>query len=177
MLCVPPPWPPLTRAAQPNWSLGAEFVAAFVLGRAINWNYRRHALRLGIQVDKSRQMDLAGFPIERARLEVGLLADEGIWRWNTFNYLLVAVSLLSANSILKKATLEHWFLLLFALLLALDLLMTEDLVNGLQQLLGANYLRAKRIGFTFFIGVQRVKLIFIFFDPIVPGTVFSGRWF
>jgi hypothetical protein len=67
----------------------------------------------------------------------GLLGDEGIWRWNTFNYLLVAIALLSANSVFKKATLQHWILLEFALLLALDLLMTEDLENGLQQLLGA----------------------------------------
>ncbi|KAL1897140.1 hypothetical protein Sste5346_004345 [Sporothrix stenoceras] len=47
-------------------------LTAFVMGPAMNWNYRRHARRLGLPVDKSRQTDLADFPIERARLEVGI---------------------------------------------------------------------------------------------------------
>lgn len=47
-------------------------LTAFVMGPAMNWNYRRHARRLGLPVDKSRQADLADFPIERARLEVGI---------------------------------------------------------------------------------------------------------
>ena len=47
-------------------------VAVAVVGKAINWNYRRHAKKLGLTVDKSRQIDLANFPIEQARLEFAL---------------------------------------------------------------------------------------------------------
>ncbi|MDI1489411.1 MAG: hypothetical protein OHK93_008689 [Ramalina farinacea] len=47
-------------------------VAVGVAGKAINWNYRRHAKNLGLTVDKSRQIDLTDFPIERARLEVAV---------------------------------------------------------------------------------------------------------
>ncbi|ERT01196.1 hypothetical protein HMPREF1624_02438 [Sporothrix schenckii ATCC 58251] len=47
-------------------------LTAFVMGPLMNYNYRRHARRLGLPVDKSRQADLADFPIERARLEVGI---------------------------------------------------------------------------------------------------------
>ncbi|KAJ4417555.1 hypothetical protein N0V82_006114 [Gnomoniopsis sp. IMI 355080] len=46
--------------------------AAFVVGPGINWNYRRHAKRLGMTISKGRQDDLSDFPIERARIEVGL---------------------------------------------------------------------------------------------------------
>ncbi|CAK7263549.1 hypothetical protein SEPCBS119000_000547 [Sporothrix epigloea] len=49
-----------------------SIVAAFAVGPAINKNYRRHATKLGIPVDKSRQQDLSQFPIESARLETGL---------------------------------------------------------------------------------------------------------
>jgi multidrug resistance protein len=51
---------------------GGSVAAAFVVGPGINRNYHRHAARLGIPVDKLRQMDLSNFPIERARLQVGL---------------------------------------------------------------------------------------------------------
>ncbi|KAF9880207.1 major facilitator superfamily transporter [Colletotrichum karsti] len=51
---------------------GGSVVAGFVVGPLINWNYRRHCKRLGISYDKSRQQDMAGFPIEKARLEVGI---------------------------------------------------------------------------------------------------------
>ncbi|KAH9885883.1 MFS general substrate transporter [Xylariomycetidae sp. FL2044] len=47
-------------------------LAVIVAGKAMNWNFRRHARNLGLQVDKDRQMDLAGFPIERARIEVAI---------------------------------------------------------------------------------------------------------
>lgn len=47
-------------------------VAAFIIGPGINWNYRRHAKRLGITITKGRQDDLSNFPIERARIEIGL---------------------------------------------------------------------------------------------------------
>ncbi|KUI54971.1 Quinidine resistance protein 2 [Cytospora mali] len=51
---------------------GGSIVAAFVVGPAINWNYRRHAKRVGISLIKGSQDDLSNFPIERARIEVGL---------------------------------------------------------------------------------------------------------
>ncbi|EOO00447.1 putative major facilitator superfamily transporter protein [Phaeoacremonium minimum UCRPA7] len=51
---------------------GGSLVAAFIVGPTMNWNYRRHAAKLGLPVDKRRQEDLSKFPIERARLEIGL---------------------------------------------------------------------------------------------------------
>ncbi len=43
-----------------------------MLGPALSWNYHRHARRLGLAVDRGRQADLSDFPIERARLEIGI---------------------------------------------------------------------------------------------------------
>ncbi|PSR80325.1 major facilitator superfamily transporter multidrug resistance [Coniella lustricola] len=51
---------------------GGSIVAALVVGKSINWNYQRHAKRLGMSLTRGRQDDLSNFPIERARLEVGL---------------------------------------------------------------------------------------------------------
>jgi multidrug resistance protein len=51
---------------------GGSIAAAFVVGPGINRNYRRHAMKLGLPVDKLRQMDLSNFPIEAARLQVGI---------------------------------------------------------------------------------------------------------
>lgn len=51
---------------------GGSIVTAFAIGSVITWNYHRHARRLGVVVDRTRQADLTYFPIERARLEVGL---------------------------------------------------------------------------------------------------------
>ena len=79
---------------------GGSAVTAFVVGPAMNWNYRRHRRRLGLPVDKnarSRQDDLSEFPIERARLEVGipLLALAAIvmlcWGWALQEGVNVAV--------------------------------------------------------------------------------------
>lgn len=49
-----------------------SLIAAFNRGRMLDSNFRRHAKRLGITVEKNRETDLTGFPIERARLEVAL---------------------------------------------------------------------------------------------------------
>lgn len=49
-----------------------SIVAAFIVGPGINWNYRRHAKRVGLTLREGRQDDLSAFPIERARIEVGL---------------------------------------------------------------------------------------------------------
>lgn len=46
--------------------------AAGIIGPGINWNYRRHAKRLGMSLTKGRQDDLSNFPIEKARIELGL---------------------------------------------------------------------------------------------------------
>lgn len=46
--------------------------AAFLVGPLINWNFRRHCTKLGIPWDRSQQHDLSAFPVERARLEIGL---------------------------------------------------------------------------------------------------------
>ncbi|KAI9172615.1 Quinidine resistance protein 1 [Paramyrothecium foliicola] len=51
---------------------GASVLAAMVVGPLINRNFKRHCLRLGVPYDRSRQQDLIDFPIERARIEVGL---------------------------------------------------------------------------------------------------------
>ena len=50
-------------------------VSAFTIGRLMDWNYRRHAQRLGLSVEKgvkSKQHDMLNFPIERARLEIAM---------------------------------------------------------------------------------------------------------
>ena len=47
-------------------------ISAFTTGKAVDWNYRRHAKIHNITVDKKRQQDLTNFPIERARLEIAL---------------------------------------------------------------------------------------------------------
>ncbi|KAK7998230.1 hypothetical protein PG989_006270 [Apiospora arundinis] len=66
---------------------GGSIFAAAVLGRVINWNYKRHCRRMGVPFERSKQHDLTGFPIERARLEIGLplLALAGAvlmgWGW------------------------------------------------------------------------------------------------
>ncbi|KAI0481961.1 major facilitator superfamily transporter [Xylariaceae sp. FL0804] len=49
---------------------GGSIIAASAIGRGLNWNYRRHCNKLNVPYDRKRQQDLAGFPIEKARLEV-----------------------------------------------------------------------------------------------------------
>ena len=47
-------------------------ISAFSTGKAIDWNYRRHAKRHGFPLTKNRHQDLTNFPLERARLEMAL---------------------------------------------------------------------------------------------------------
>lgn len=47
-------------------------ISALSTGKAIDWNYRRHAKRNGMPLTKNRHQDLTNFPIEKARLEVAL---------------------------------------------------------------------------------------------------------
>ncbi|KAM5354152.1 hypothetical protein ACJ41O_000802 [Fusarium nematophilum] len=48
-----------------------SIIAAFIAGAFTNRNFKRHCEKLNIPYDRSRQQDLSGFPIERARLEIG----------------------------------------------------------------------------------------------------------
>ncbi|KAK5633704.1 hypothetical protein RRF57_009418 [Xylaria bambusicola] len=47
-------------------------VSVFVMGKLANWNYRRICKKLNIPYDRSRQQNMAGFPIEQARLQISL---------------------------------------------------------------------------------------------------------
>lgn len=49
-----------------------SIVSAITTGYIVDWNYRRHAHRMGMPVVYNRQMDLSNFPIERVRLEIAL---------------------------------------------------------------------------------------------------------
>ncbi|KAF5851545.1 hypothetical protein GGP41_004408 [Bipolaris sorokiniana] len=49
-------------------------VGSQVAGRSLDWNFRRHCNLLGLPYERKRQQDLSSFPIERARLEVGVPA-------------------------------------------------------------------------------------------------------
>lgn len=71
--------------------------AATVVGPSINWNYKRHCMKLGIPYDRSRQQDLSKFPIERARIEISvpllILAGASLigWGWAMHAVTHVAV--------------------------------------------------------------------------------------
>jgi MFS family permease len=47
-------------------------LSAFTTGKLIDRNYRRHAKKLGLTIDRNRQDDLSDFPIERSRIEVSM---------------------------------------------------------------------------------------------------------
>jgi hypothetical protein len=49
-----------------------SLISAITTGLLVDSNYRRHAKRLGMPVEKNKQQDLSNYPIERARLEVAL---------------------------------------------------------------------------------------------------------
>jgi multidrug resistance protein len=49
-----------------------SLISAFTTGKLVDWNYRKHAKRIGFPQTKNRYQDLTNFPIERARLEVAL---------------------------------------------------------------------------------------------------------
>jgi MFS family permease len=52
-------------------SLGTGcLVSSLSTGHIVDWNFRRHAKRLGMPIVKGRQQDLRNFPIEKVRLEV-----------------------------------------------------------------------------------------------------------
>lgn len=47
-----------------------SLAASLVMGRFLDWNFRRHARLCGQEISNSRQQDLRHFPIEAARLQV-----------------------------------------------------------------------------------------------------------
>jgi hypothetical protein len=52
-------------------SLGmGSLLSALTMGRVVDWNFRRHATRLGIPIHKGKQTDLRNYPIEIARLQI-----------------------------------------------------------------------------------------------------------
>lgn len=51
---------------------GGSVISAFTTGKIVDWNYARHAKRNGYPIAKNRTTDISGFPIERARVEIGL---------------------------------------------------------------------------------------------------------
>ncbi|KAK3192645.1 hypothetical protein K4F52_001444 [Lecanicillium sp. MT-2017a] len=71
--------------------------AAAIVGPSMTWNYKRHCITAGVAFDRKCQADLINFPIERARLEVGLplLSVAGVclivWGWVMHFRLHVAV--------------------------------------------------------------------------------------
>jgi MFS family permease len=44
----------------------------WTVGTMVDWNFRRHARRLGIEIIKNRQQSLSDFPVEVARLQITL---------------------------------------------------------------------------------------------------------
>ncbi|KAM0718022.1 hypothetical protein Q7P37_006354 [Cladosporium fusiforme] len=51
---------------------GGSIISAFTTGMLVDWNYARHARKLGFPTTKNRMADLSDFPIERARCEIAL---------------------------------------------------------------------------------------------------------
>ncbi|KAI0976883.1 major facilitator superfamily domain-containing protein [Xylaria arbuscula] len=72
-------------------------VAVILVGKALNWNFQRHAKRLDITITKGRHMDLSAFPIEKARIEVLIppfilsVIVITAWGWTVENQVSVGV--------------------------------------------------------------------------------------
>ena len=47
-----------------------SMTASFVVGKLLDWNFRRHARACGMEISEAKQQDLKNFPIEAARLQV-----------------------------------------------------------------------------------------------------------
>ncbi len=46
--------------------------SAFTIGKLVDWNFHRHAAKLGVTITRNKHEDLSNFPLEKARLQVGL---------------------------------------------------------------------------------------------------------
>ena len=54
-------------------SLGVgSLTSALTMGHVVDWNFRRHAKRIGMNLSKNKQQDLQDFPIEQVRMQVVL---------------------------------------------------------------------------------------------------------
>lgn len=64
---------------------GGAMLSTAVFGKHMNRNFRKYAARQGINLEAGQQVDMAVFPVEKARLEVTvaplLLATAGIMCW------------------------------------------------------------------------------------------------
>jgi MFS family permease len=47
-----------------------SLLASLSMGHVVDWNFRRHAKRVGMTITKGKQQDLSNFPIERVRFEI-----------------------------------------------------------------------------------------------------------
>jgi multidrug resistance protein len=47
-----------------------SLISALTMGHLVDWNFRRHAARLNIVINKGKQQDLRKIPIEKVRLEI-----------------------------------------------------------------------------------------------------------
>ncbi|KAI1162763.1 major facilitator superfamily domain-containing protein [Nemania serpens] len=72
-------------------------VSVVLVGKALNWNFHRHAKRLGITINKGRHTDLSEFPIEQVRIEVLIppfvlsIIVITAWGWAVENQVSVGV--------------------------------------------------------------------------------------
>jgi O-antigen ligase len=67
-----------------------------------------------------------------------LLNAGGLWRWNTVNYWLVLVALLFLPYVLREGQLQHRVLQAFLLLLGVQVLVSPDFQNGIQEVLAVS---------------------------------------
>lgn len=47
-------------------------VAALTTGQMVDWNFKRHATLLGIKIVENKRQELSSFPVEKARLQIGV---------------------------------------------------------------------------------------------------------
>lgn len=66
---------------------GGAMVSTIIIGRQMNKNFLKHAIRQGIRIEEGQQVDMNEFPAERARLEITLpslfICTAGLicWGW------------------------------------------------------------------------------------------------
>lgn len=47
-----------------------SLISSLTMGHVVDWNFRRHAKAIGMEITKGKQQDLSDFPIERVRMQV-----------------------------------------------------------------------------------------------------------
>ena len=74
--------------------------SVLLTGRILDWNFRRHAKLVGMEISKQKQQDLSGFPVEVARLQSSIaaliLASAGLvcYGWTLQNKVHLSVPLI-----------------------------------------------------------------------------------